>query len=502
MLPSSTNPTRPYTRNTLDEHLDMLMVCHHLNPSIPEDLAFASSRIRPSTMAAEDVLHDLGAISMIGSDSQAMGRIGETIIRTWQTAHVMKQRRGALPGDGGADNGADNMRARRYVAKYTIGPAVTHGLDAEIGSVEPGKLADLVLWEPAFFGVRPHLVLKAGARRRRAHRAATRRRTAHGPALLPVLSADEHAPAALARLPGAGRSAPPFGRDGSRDRHRPGQCQPGPGARRPGGLLPDQAPDFGPGRGRVRRRCQPASIRFCRTGWVAGPAQPRAVPAEEWAQEKWAALDAEFEARTPSEATRMASRQLGGGLLRLLRSVLPEADLVTPWTLCPGPAPHHPLVLGAGVSLAGGPPELAARAAALAACAGPASAVVRLLGLDPFAVQSMLARLAPSIDECAAAAARARALVAALCRALSGELTIGVVTNDIYTTEDADFLRRAGVLPDARIRAVQTGACPHTAIRDDISANLDAVEKLEADHPGLELILVESRPGTPPCAGT
>jgi urease subunit alpha len=158
VLPSSTDPTRPYTVNTLDEHLDMLMVCHHLSPSIPEDLAFAESRIRPTTMAAEDVLHDLGAISMIGSDSQAMGRVGETIIRTWQTAHVNKERRGALPGDGAADNG----RARRYVAKYTIGPAVTHGLDREIGSVEPGKLADLVLWEPAFFGVRPHLVLKAG----------------------------------------------------------------------------------------------------------------------------------------------------------------------------------------------------------------------------------------------------------------------------------------------------------------------------------------------------
>ncbi|WP_375477721.1 urease subunit alpha [uncultured Jatrophihabitans sp.] len=163
VLPSSTNPTRPYTRNTLDEHLDMLMVCHHLRPSIPEDLAFAESRIRPSTMAAEDVLHDLGAISMIGSDSQAMGRIGETIIRTWQTAHVMKQRRGALPGDGGgADGGADNLRARRYVAKYTIAPAVTHGLAGEIGSVEVGKLADLVLWSPAFFGVRPHVVLKSG----------------------------------------------------------------------------------------------------------------------------------------------------------------------------------------------------------------------------------------------------------------------------------------------------------------------------------------------------
>ncbi|WP_407952107.1 urease subunit alpha [Plantactinospora sonchi] len=158
VLPSSTNPTRPYTRNTLDEHLDMLMVCHHLNPAVPEDLAFAESRIRPSTMAAEDVLHDLGAISMIGSDSQAMGRIGEVIIRTWQTAHVMKARRGPLPGDGAADN----LRARRYVAKYTICPAVAHGIDGEVGSVEPGKLADLVLWDPAFFGVRPHLVVKGG----------------------------------------------------------------------------------------------------------------------------------------------------------------------------------------------------------------------------------------------------------------------------------------------------------------------------------------------------
>ncbi|MEU6035318.1 urease subunit alpha [Actinomadura sp. NPDC047616] len=162
VLPSSTNPTRPHTVNTLDEHLDMLMVCHHLNPSVPEDLAFAESRIRPTTMAAEDVLHDLGAIAMIGSDSQAMGRIGETVIRTWQTAHAMKRRRGALPGDGGSGNGADNLRARRYVAKYTINPAIAHGLDGEIGSVEPGKLADLVLWDPAFFGVRPHVVLKGG----------------------------------------------------------------------------------------------------------------------------------------------------------------------------------------------------------------------------------------------------------------------------------------------------------------------------------------------------
>ncbi len=158
VLPSSTNPTRPHTVNTIDEHLDMLMVCHHLNPAVPEDLAFAESRIRPTTIAAEDILHDLGAIAMIGSDSQAMGRIGEVVLRTWQTAHVMKVRRGSLPGD----SQADNLRARRYVAKYTICPAVAHGLDDVVGSVEPGKLADLVLWEPAFFGVRPHAVLKGG----------------------------------------------------------------------------------------------------------------------------------------------------------------------------------------------------------------------------------------------------------------------------------------------------------------------------------------------------
>ncbi|MFF3561123.1 urease subunit alpha [Streptomyces sp. NPDC002574] len=158
VLPSSTNPTRPHTVNTVEEHLDMLMVCHHLNPSVPEDLAFAESRIRPGTIAAEDFLHDLGAISIISSDSQAMGRVGEVVLRTWQTAHVMKKRRGALPGDGRADN----LRARRYVAKYTINPAVAQGLDGEIGSVEPGKLADLVLWDPAFFGVKPQLVIKGG----------------------------------------------------------------------------------------------------------------------------------------------------------------------------------------------------------------------------------------------------------------------------------------------------------------------------------------------------
>ncbi|KUM74953.1 urease subunit alpha [Streptomyces griseorubiginosus] len=158
VLPSSTNPTRPFTVNTAEEHLDMLMVCHHLNAAVPEDLAFAESRIRPTTIGAEDILHDLGAISIISSDAQAMGRVGEVIMRTWQTAHVMKRRRGALPGDGRADN----HRVRRYVAKYTINPAVAQGLAHEVGSVETGKLADLVLWEPAFFGVKPHLVLKGG----------------------------------------------------------------------------------------------------------------------------------------------------------------------------------------------------------------------------------------------------------------------------------------------------------------------------------------------------
>jgi len=158
VLPSSTNPTRPYTANTLDEHLDMLMVCHHLDPAIPEDVAFAESRIRRETIAAEDILHDLGALSMISSDSQAMGRVGEVAIRTWQTAHKMKQQRGSLPGDGRADN----ARIKRYVAKYTINPAIAQGLSHEVGSVEPGKLADLVLWSPMFFGVKPDLVLKAG----------------------------------------------------------------------------------------------------------------------------------------------------------------------------------------------------------------------------------------------------------------------------------------------------------------------------------------------------
>jgi urease subunit alpha len=160
VLPSSTNPTRPYTVNTIDEHLDMLMVCHHLSPSIPEDLAFAESRIRKETIAAEDILHDIGALSMMSSDSQAMGRVGEVIIRTWQTAHKMKVQRGALAGEAG-DN--DNLRARRYIAKYTINPAIAHGVSKHIGSVEVGKLADLVVWTPAFFGVKPDLVLKGGA---------------------------------------------------------------------------------------------------------------------------------------------------------------------------------------------------------------------------------------------------------------------------------------------------------------------------------------------------
>lgn len=160
VLPSSTNPTRPYTKNTIDEHLDMLMVCHHLDPAIPEDLAFAESRIRRETIAAEDILHDIGALSMMSSDSQAMGRVGEVVIRTWQTADKMKRQRGALPGDA---SGNDNLRARRYVAKYTINPAIAHGVSKHIGSVEPGKLADLVLWTPAFFGVKPDLVIKGGA---------------------------------------------------------------------------------------------------------------------------------------------------------------------------------------------------------------------------------------------------------------------------------------------------------------------------------------------------
>ncbi len=159
VLPSSTNPTRPFTINTLDEHLDMLMVCHHLDPSIAEDLAFAESRIRKETIAAEDILHDIGALSMMSSDSQAMGRVGEVIIRTWQTADKMKRQRGELRGDSSRN---DNTRAKRYVAKYTINPAIAHGVSRHIGSIEPGKLADLVMWSPAFFGVKPECVIKGG----------------------------------------------------------------------------------------------------------------------------------------------------------------------------------------------------------------------------------------------------------------------------------------------------------------------------------------------------
>jgi len=159
VLPSSTNPTRPYTVNTIDEHLDMLMVCHHLDPAIAEDVAFAESRIRRETIAAEDILHDLGAFSMISSDSQAMGRVGEVILRTWQTAHKMKVQRGSLKEDAAR---SDNYRVKRYIAKYTINPAITHGIAHIVGSIEPGKLADLVLWKPAFFGVKPSLIIKGG----------------------------------------------------------------------------------------------------------------------------------------------------------------------------------------------------------------------------------------------------------------------------------------------------------------------------------------------------
>jgi urease subunit alpha len=159
ILPSSTNPTRPYTKNTLDEHLDMLMVCHHLDPDVPEDIAFADSRIRKETIAAEDILHDIGVFSMISSDSQAMGRVGEVITRTWQTADKMRKQRGKLPEDTGA---GDNFRVRRYIAKYTINPAITHGIAEEVGSIEVGKLADLVIWDPAFFGVKPEIVIKGG----------------------------------------------------------------------------------------------------------------------------------------------------------------------------------------------------------------------------------------------------------------------------------------------------------------------------------------------------
>ena len=450
VLPSSTNPTRPHTVNTIDEHLDMLMVCHHLNPAVPEDLAFAESRIRPSTIAAEDVLHDLGAISMIGSDSQAMGRVGEVVLRTWQTAHVMKRRRGALAGDPSTN---DNRRARRYVAKYTICPAVAHGLDAEIGSVEPGKLADLVLWEPAFFGVRPHAGHQGRDDRLGGH-GRRQRLDPHAPA--------RAAPAHVRRRTAGRRRHQRRLRGPGRHRRRPGR--PAGRAPRAGGRGRRPAPDQGRharerrparhhrrarhlhrahrrrgGRAPARHRAAhgPALLpvlmnlllltdgRFPAGGHAhsggieaavmagrvtgvdtlasflagrlttAGRVAAALAAAAASGVHDLVSLDAEAGARIPSPALRAASRAQGRQLLRTARAVLDRRPRRSRRAAPPG---------GHGRGLrrhAGLGPLDAARWAAYDAISGPASAAVRLLGLDPFRAWGVVAALMSEADEIA-----------------------------------------------------------------------------------------------------
>ena len=555
VLPSSTNPTRPHTVNTVDEHLDMLIVCHHLNPRIPEDLAFAESRIRGTTIAAEDVLHDLGAISMIGSDSQAMGRVGETIVRTWQTAHVMAAQRG---GDG-------NERLKRYVAKYTINPAIAHGIADEVGSVEVGKLADLVLWDPAYFAIRPRLVLKGGAiayapmgdanasiptpqpvlmrpmfagsgrlAARRSltfvspmavetlhelglesrvcavseTRSVTKASMLHNDACPEIrvdpdtfqvwIDGDEVVEDPAKTLPLAQRYSlfmNPLALLLADSRFPSGSYAHSLGLEQAVERRPDRRPGLHPrppapgrrGRRPLRRRSAARERRSSASGVRGRRARCCAMPRGGWARS-------------------CCGRRRRSGTCEVSR--LPR-----------------PLALGVVAAAAGVSEEDTALLALYDDAATVASAALKLLPLDPAVTARWLAELAPAM-----AAPRGRSppttarcprpprsrssspppstsnresdslpveralrigvggpvgsgkssLIAALCGALSAEARLGVVTNDIYTTEDAEFLRSTGVLPEDRIAAVQTGGCPHTAIRDDISSNLEAVEELEA----------------------
>ena len=596
VLPSSTNPTRPHTVNTVAEHLDMLMVCHHLNPRVPEDLAFAESRIRATTIAAEDVLHDLGAISMIGSDSQAMGRAGETIIRTWQTAHVMKARSA-----GPRAAGPTTTRARRYVAKYTICPAVAHGIDAEVGSVEAGKLADLVLWDPRFFGVRPHVVLKGGAiawapigdanasiptpqpvlgrpmfagRGRAAAEASLAfvspaaledglaERLGSAAVLVPVA---EH-PAARqgrhareqrpARDPRRARHASASGSTASGSSRAPRRAParaallpllmmavlplllltdarfPAGGYAHSGGLeaavedgltRPASVPSFLTGRlrgvagpermlavaaaraARARRPRRAARARRRGARPLPEPAAPRRPPrgsARSCCARQphvWPERARAIAAYRARERRRRPGRSRSASSPRRPGSTTPTS---------PAPASTR-------TPRACSRPRLYARSRSIGAARRRAGSSSSRRSDRPARGRQPSRRIRATRASSRRRSRRARAplarprrharggslpperalrigvggpvgsgkssLVAALCRALGGELAIGVVTNDIYTTEDALFLRRTGVLPPERILAVETGCCPHTAIRDDISANLEAVAELERE---------------------
>ena len=365
--------------NTIAEHLDMLMVCHHLNPLVPEDVAFAESRIRPETIAAEDILHDLGVFSMISSDSQAMGRIGEVVTRTWQTAHKMKTQRGALSED---SSRSDNFRVRRYVAKYTINPAVAHGIAHEVGSIEPGKLADLVLWKPSMFGVKPEMVVKGGF-------------------------------IAWSVMGDANASIP----------------TPQPVIYRP---------MFGSFGGATAS----TSATFVSQAALEARNRESLPEARRGGQE----LPVHRQARHDSQFGDAQDRGRSGDLRGARRRGI--VDLRTGG----GPA--------AGATIFSCSKENHMRAFRVG-IAGPVGCGKTAL------VDRLSKRLWPGVN-------------------------MGVVTNDIYTKEDAEFLIRQGTLPPDRVLGVETGGCPHAAIREDASMNLEAIAELELLHPGMELIFVES----------
>ncbi len=385
-LPSSTNPTNPYTVNTFDEHLDMTMVCHHLKPNIPEDVAFAESRIRAQTIAAEDILHDIGAISMLGSDSQGMGRIGEVICRTWQLASKMKDQRGRLPEE--TSKRGDNERIKRFIAKYTINAARTFGIDAFIGSLEPGKMADVVLWRPGFFGIKPELVVKGG---------------------FICWGAMGDSAASLMT------------------------CEP---------LL--MRPQWG-AFGRAKQALSACFVnQLAIEADIAGALDldKTLLPSARDAEAQQAAHAAQR--RLPGDQGQSANlRRLCRRRhrhLRARREVAAGADL-------------HVAMTANGKKL-------------------PGVARIGIGGPVGSGKTALVERLIPAF--------KAR------------NIEVAVVANDIVTQEDAERIKRSGLIDPARVLAVETGACPHTAIREDPTLNIQAVEKLAETFPELEAVLVES----------
>ena len=386
-LPSSTNPTNPYTVNTFDEHLDMTMVCHHLNPAIPEDVAFAESRIRAQTIAAEDILHDLGAISMLGSDSQGMGRIGEVICRTWQLASKMKDQRGRLPSE--KTKRGDNERIKRYIAKYTINAARTFGIDAFIGSLEPGKIADVVLWRPGFFGIKPEIVVKGGF---------------------------------IAW-----------------------------------GAMGDSAASL--------MTCEPLRMR-----------------------PQWGAFGRAKQALSACFVNPLAIEADIAGTLGLAKTLLPargDAQAQQAATCCTTMrARRSRSIRRPSTSMSTARSRPASRRNG---CRWRRDTCCDDSGTAPNC------RVSPASASAVRSAPARRRWSSALIPVMKARnLEVGVVANDIVTQEDAERIKRSGLIDPARVLAVETGACPHTAIREDPTLNIQAVESLVETFPELDVVLVES----------